>query len=118
MIRSSAITLAAITPSAIGQSCAKRLAWTATWIAGTNASSFTTTTAKRAERGFHVYNRSVETVVDTTSSTVACTTNGKHTRSISAIAQRLPSEAETRTSRRFREFEVCFHTRESQKNVY
>lgn len=107
------ITLAASIPSAVSRRYIHRLARPGTCIASTNAKRFPTTPLNSFQQRCHTTGKTGLKVSEPVSSPSAILHNNTTARSISAIAQRLPSEAETRTSHRFREFEVCIMASDS-----
>lgn len=97
-------TLAAAFPATVGLRHTNRLAWSAARITRNSAMYFTTTTHSREQEQHHAPSKvAVKLALDLPSML-----DDGNPRGISAIAQRLPSEAQTKkTSHRFREFEVC-----------
>jgi hypothetical protein len=106
MPRVPTIAVASSIPTAIGRRYFNRLAWPAACIASTNARNFPpTTTLDSSQKRFHGSKRPGMETMESLSSTP--THPWGDTGSISAIAQRLPAEADMRMPYRFREFEVC-----------
>lgn len=106
MTRVPTTALAASISNAVSRRYINRLAWPGTGIAGTNANRLATTTLNSFQQRCYMSGKAGLKASEPTSSPSAILTNNTTARSISAIAQRLPSEAETKTSHRFREFEV------------
>jgi hypothetical protein len=108
MSKVSTIALAASIPSAASLRYINRLACPGigTCIASRNANRFATTTLNSFQQRCYTPGKAALKASEHTSSSSAILSNNTTARSISAIAQRLPSEAETKTSHRFREFEV------------
>jgi hypothetical protein len=99
------IALASSIPTAIGRRYLNRSAWPAAHIASTNARTSPTTTLDSPQKRFHGSKRPGMQPLESLSATP--THPWGDTGSISAIAQRLPAEADMRMPYRFREFEVC-----------
>ncbi|GAB7331136.1 hypothetical protein MBLNU13_g02614t1 [Cladosporium sp. NU13] len=106
MTRVPTIALAASIPSAASRRYIHRLARPVTCIASTNTKRFATTTLHSFQQRCHISGKTGLKASESVSSSSAILPGNTNARSISAIAQRLPSEAETKTSHRFREFEL------------
>jgi hypothetical protein len=103
MARVPTTALVASVSNAVSRRYGHQLVWPATWTASTNARKYVT----KAPASSHALDKTGLKAPEPVSSSSASLPNHTSARSISAIAQRLPSEAETKTSHRFREFEVC-----------
>lgn len=115
MTRVPTIALAVSKSSAVGRRYTNRLAWPCigACIASTNAQRLATTRLNSFQQRRYMSGKTGLNASEPISSSSAILPNNTTARNISAIAQRLPSEAETKTSHRFREFEVCIVPSES-----
>jgi hypothetical protein len=99
------IALASSIPTAIRHRYLSRLVWPAARVSSISARNLPATTFESTQKRFHGSKRPVMETLESLSSTP--THPWGDTGSISAIAQRLPAEADLRMPYRFREFEVC-----------